>query len=178
MRTYILLLLFTINANAQQLTLNTNSSSIEWTGKAAFNAYTLTGTLEAESGTITMNNTTIESLIVTINMKSLDHENKDLKKHLRSKDFFEVNTYQTAVFTLTEPAKITNGKVVLKGSMTIKDVSHEELISASFNGSELTFEHTMDRTIYNVKFNSPSIFKKLKENAIADAFILKGSLKF
>lgn len=36
----------------------------------------------------------------------------------------------------------------------------------------------MDRTQYGVNHNSPSIFKRLKEDAIADEFVLKGELIF
>ena len=42
----------------------------------------------------------------------------------------------------------------------------------------ITFNHKMDRTTYGVNYNSPSIFKSLKENVIADDFTLKASLTF
>lgn len=53
-------------------------------------------------------------------MESLDHENKDLKSHLRGKDFFEVKKHKEAKFVLSEPAVITNNKVVLTRNLTIK----------------------------------------------------------
>ena len=175
---FFLLMASFASIQAQELQLITASSTFEWTGKAAFSAYSLTGTLTATNGILSVSNDSIITLKVTIDMKSLDHENGDLKKHLRSKDFFEVNTFTKAQFKLTQPAIISNNTVSLIGEMTIKDVTHPETIIASFNGQKLTFSHTMNRTIYGVKFNSPSIFKKLKENAIADQFELKGSLYF
>lgn len=177
----ILALIIAINIaklNAQELQLNTSKSAITWTGKAAFNAYSLTGTLEANKGTITIENDQILDLEIQIDMKSLDHDNSDLKRHLRSKDFFEVATYTKATFKMTKSAIIKDKKAVLIGHMTIKGITKEEMINISFCDNKLTFEQTMDRTQYGIKFNSPSFFKKMKENAIADNFILKGHFTF
>lgn len=176
---FVLILLFVFaTVQSQNQELNIKNSELSWTGKAAFNAYALTGSLKAEEGQITIEDNRIQSLKVTINMKSLDHENRDLKKHLRSADFFEVNTYTTATFNLLEPAQIVNGKAVVKGTMTIKGQSQQETIEVTIKGDTLSFDHIMDRTAYGIKYNSPSFFKKMKENAIADNFELKGTLIF
>lgn len=173
------MLLFSISGViAQNLKLNPKASNINWTGKAAFNTYALTGSLKAELGNMHIANGIIETLNITINMKSLDHENKDLKKHLRSADFFEVNTFTSATFKLTQPAKIENDKAIVTGIMTIKNQSKEETIEVTLNKKTLSFNHIMDRTAYGIKFNSPSFFKKIKENAIADNFKLNGLLVF
>lgn len=176
-----LFILITININAQKLNLDKNSSTITWTGKAAFNSYALTGNLQAKSGEILMINDSIKKLEVIIDMKSLHHENKDLKKHLRNKDFFEVKKYQAAVFTLLKPIKIKNGKTILVGNLTIKNITNIEEIEVEIlkdKTVEISFTTKLDRTKYGVKFNSPSFFKRMKENAIADEFILKTQLIF
>ncbi|MBO6605778.1 YceI family protein [Psychroserpens sp.] len=177
--TFVLLLsLVFVTAWSQNQKLNTKNSTFSWTGKAAFNAYALTGSLKAEKGQVTINNDKIESLNVIINMKSLDHENSDLKSHLRSADFFEVTTYTKATFKLIKPAKIENGKATVIGMMTIKGQSKQETIELTIKEDTLSFSHIMDRTAYGIKYNSPSFFKKMKENAIADNFELKGTLVF
>jgi len=174
----LVLVMSITKTNAQELKLNTKKSTIEWTGKAAFNAYSLTGTLEASEGIIIIENNQITGLHITINMKSLDHDNSDLKTHLRGKDFFEVNSYTKASFKITKHANIETNKIILIGNMTIKGITRQERITATLDNNILSFEHIMDRTSYGVKFNSPSFFKKMKENAIADDFILKGKLVF
>ncbi|RNC84156.1 MAG: YceI family protein [Winogradskyella sp.] len=176
--TTLIIVLCIANGFSQSKTINTKKSSINWTGKAAFNAYSLTGTLNVKNGSITIDNDSITSLNIIIDMKSLDHENGDLKKHLRSKDFFEVNTYKEASYSISEPVQINNGKAIITGKMKIKDIEKDETFIVALNNdySELTFNISMDRTLYGVKFNSPSFFKKMKENAIADEFKLKGSL--
>jgi polyisoprenoid-binding protein YceI len=67
---------------------------------------------------------------------------------------------------------------MITGMMTIKDVSKTESFTIKLNGnySELSIDVSIDRTDYGVKFNSPSFFKKMKENAIADQFKLNGNL--
>jgi polyisoprenoid-binding protein YceI len=177
----VLILFISLNCRAQKFNLDKKTSIISWTGKAAFNAYSLKGSLQAKSGEIKIDKDSITKLEVFIDMKSLDHENKDLKKHLKNKDFFEVKRYQTAVFKLMKPAKIINGKAILIGNMTIKNSTKKEEIEIEISRNDkvkVNFKTTLDRTKYGVKFNSPTFFKKMKENAIADDFVLKSELIF
>ena len=164
-----------------QQSINAEKSTINWKGKAAFNSYSPTGTIQVKEGSISIENNVITALNIVIDMTTLDHEIKDLKNHLRNKDFFEVKKYKTATFTLSEPAKIINGGVLVVGAMTIKNTTKKETIklTVSHEGAlRLQFDFNLDRTEYGIKFNSPNFFKKLKENAIADKFNLKGNLVF
>lgn len=177
-----LLAAFTMDVQAQEFKLDNKKSEINWTGKAAFNSYSLTGTLSSEAGNIIIKDNQIESLEVIIDMKSLNHENKRLKSHLRGKDFFEVKKYTQATFTLGKPTAIKDGHAQLSGTLKIKNSAHSENIKAVIkiedNKVLLTFNTQIDRTKYGVKFNSPTFFKKMKENAIADAFKLEGGFVF
>lgn len=176
-----LLCLISMSISAQKFNLDHKNSTISWTGKAAFNAYALTGSLKAKSGEILIENDSIKKLEVIIDMKSLDHSNKDLKKHLRNKDFFEVKKYQIATFKLLNAVKLVSGKIVLVGNMTIKNITRKEEIEVEIHKEEninIQFTTNLNRTKYGVKFNSPSFFKKMKENAIADEFVLKSELTF
>lgn len=163
---------------AQSYEVNTNNSSFSWTGKAAFSSYALTGEIKVKKGTVVIDEDQISKLIILMDMKSLNHKNSDLKGHLRSEDFFEVSTYKTAKFEMKEVSRIENNKAKLKGELTIKDITRIEtfIINIDNNQSKITLDIVIDRTAYDVKFNSPSFFKKLKENAIADEFILKGEI--
>lgn len=169
--------------NAQEVKLNTNKSNISWTGKAAFNSYSLTGSLNVKNGTMIIQNNTVEMLFIEIDMKSLNHENKDLKRHLKSSDFFDVKRFAIATFKLTKPTKIVaNKKLELIGNMMIKNQIVKETIPITIEfaeyGWKITFNALLNRLDYNVTFNSPSVFKKLKDNAIADEFSIKGELHF
>jgi len=181
----IITLCFTIGmqkAYNQNYKLNKNKSTISWTGKAAFSSYSLKGSITPLEGTISLTNNTITTLDIIINMKSIEHENKDLKNHLKNEDFFEVKTYPEATFSVKDAIEINNTDTMLNGALTIKGKTNTENIPVNLvqteSGIILKFSHSIDRTQYGVNHNSPSIFKRMKENAIADVFILEGTLLF
>ena len=169
-------------ASAQETAQNTDDQQLTWKGEAAVGGYSPEGTLDIISAKITYTSEQIESLEIVVDMKSLQQENKQLEGHLKEKDFFHVNKYPKALFVLNEPATITNGKAKLKGTFTIKSTSLKEVICATVQlnktGMVISFEQVMDRTQYGITYNSPSVFEKIKENAIADDFLLKGTLIF
>ncbi|MBW1295433.1 YceI family protein [Aquimarina litoralis] len=167
---------------AQDHTLRIKKSELSWTGKAAFNSYSLTGTITPKEGIATITNNILSSLQLVINMKSIDHENNDLKSHLKNEDFFEVKKFPTAIFNVKNPVSFKDATTILKGNLTIKGKTNTENIPVNIettaSGILITFKYSIDRTKYGVNHNSPSIFKRMKENAIADEFILEGKLLF
>jgi len=185
MKTYITLLFLSISSfllGQDAYTITKDTNTLTWGGKAAVGGYAPEGTLQIQDATITCENNTITSLEIIVNMTSLYQENKRLSGHLRDKDFFHVKKYKTATFTLSEPVDISSNTCILNGIMAIKDAQNKEAVKATITVQDgnisITFNHTMDRTVYGVTYNSPSIFKSLKENVIADDFTLKGTLVF
>ncbi|MFT4851222.1 MAG: polyisoprenoid-binding protein YceI [Sediminicola sp.] len=90
--------------------------------------------------------------------------------------------FPVATFVQTEAVTLENGYAIISGNMTIRgEIKIENIkiqIKPNKDGITISLEHKIDRTLYGVNHNSPSIFKKIKENAIADEFILKCSIKF
>jgi polyisoprenoid-binding protein YceI len=164
---------------SQSKIIDKEQSTLNWTGKAAFNAYSLTGNLNVKNGTALIRNDSLIDLKIIVDMKSLHHENGALKSHLRSKDFFEVKTYETATFELIEPALIRNNVAEITGYFTIKNHPQKESLTLNFsdNQSIIQFDMSIDRTEYGINFNSPSFYEKLKDDAIADEISIKGQLK-
>lgn len=169
------------NLNAQEYIIQPKESSLKWTGKAALNSYNLTGAINIKNGNIVLDKNSIAKLQVAIDMESLNHENKDLKKHLRGKDFFEVTKYKEADFTLTESAEI-KPEMKLLGQMKIKSISKFESFDVRVSQTDtklnLIISIKIDRTAYGVDYNSPTVFESIKKNAIADEFELEGILVF
>ncbi|MEL6721042.1 MAG: YceI family protein, partial [Bacteroidota bacterium] len=84
----ISILLLNLTSFAQQnYQLNTKNSKLEWTGKAAFSSYSLSGTINAKSGSLNVADNQIQSAEITINTKSIDASSKQLVQHLKSEDF-------------------------------------------------------------------------------------------
>lgn len=184
MKTGILLLLLSISTfgYSQSAEKSIEKQQLTWGGKAAVGGYAPEGTLDVKSIALTYTSEKITALKIVVDMTSLYQENEQLAGHLIQKDFFHVKKYPTAVFEITEASSIVDGNVTLIGKMTIKGVSLKEEIAAWIKISNgfitLEFDHTMDRTRYGITYNSPSVFEKLKENAIADKFTLKGCLVY
>jgi len=167
----IVMLFMSITALAQEFQLNTKQSHLNWTGKAAFNSYSLSGSLNVKEGSAKVNKDSILSLKVVIDMKSLNHDNSDLKKHLRSEDFFEVKTYKTATFEITEPVIIENNKAVLVGNMTIKNITKKETIEVVIKDKTMRFNHRLDRTKLSLRFSIKTSSITICNNVILLLFI-------
>ncbi len=167
---------------AQKTANINNEQTLNWIGRAAVGGYAPEGTLDIKSASVEYTSEEIKSLSIIVDMKSLEQENRQLRDHLKEEDFFYVEKYPEATFSLSEPVQVENGKAELKGIMTIRGNTNSETIPATVQLADgqitITFDHKMDRTLYGVNHNSPSIFKRLKENAIADEFVLKGTLVF
>jgi len=165
---------------AQNWTFEPTQSKIEWAGKAAFSAYTLDGTLQIKSATIEVVDKNIQAATFIFDMKTIDADNKDLTKHLKSKDFFEVKKYKTAKFTLIALKTDSTNQVLANGNLTIKGTTKEISFPIEINQSEnqLTIKGKaiINRTAFGITFNSPSFFEKLKDQAIADDFELSFNL--
>jgi polyisoprenoid-binding protein YceI len=60
---------------------------------------------------------------VNIEPASIDTSHAERDKHLRGKDFFDVDKYTTAKFVSTSYTESANGKAVLKGDLTMHGVT-------------------------------------------------------
>ena len=184
MKKALILILFTTTIGLAQnkALINNNQQTLSWMGKAAVGSYSPEGTLGIQYAEIEYTKEQITNLSIVIDMGSLEQENVQLKAHLRKKDFFYVDKFPVATFILAEKVAIKNGKAKLTGKMTIRGTANTEVFEALIGFTEETItiaiHQVLDRTHYEINYNSPSIFKKIKENAIADNFVLKGKLVF
>lgn len=73
------------------------------------------------------------SLNVSIDVASVNTRNDDRDNHLRTSDFFEVETYPTMTFTSTT-YEIKGDVVEITGDFTIKDVTRTLTIPLEYQG--------------------------------------------
>jgi polyisoprenoid-binding protein YceI len=87
-------------------------------------------------GTIDYNEQQAENSSVrfTIQAASIDTNEKDRDTHLRSADFFEVETFQTLTFQSRSIARKGTNQFDLTGDLTIHGVTREVTFDASFLG--------------------------------------------
>ena len=182
MKYIIAIFIFSITITGQSYQLDIHKSQLKWTGKAAFSSYSLSGTLKAKSGNITISNNQITATTIIIDMKSLSSEMKDLTKHLRGKDFFEVKKYPKATFELSEPIDLNDKNPKAIGQLTIKNQTKDYSFPLMISQEEISYQVkgtiTINRTEFGIYYNSPNYFEGLKQQAIADQFELELNLRF
>ena len=161
--------------------VNTDASVIDWTGHKPTGKHN--GTINLESGVFTVNDGIVESGTFMITMSSLkDSEgNAKLEGHLKSADFFEVETYPNAAFEVTGH-EMVDGKSMLSGNLTLKDVKNNVTfpVTTSNEGDALTLTSemfTIDRSKWNVKYGSKSFFDDLGDKFINNDIELKITVK-
>ncbi|OWY25156.1 YceI family protein [Sphingobacteriales bacterium UPWRP_1] len=165
--------------------VDTTASNIVWIGEKVTGKHT--GNVKLKSGTLQMDNDKLvggsfEIDMTTISCTDLEGGMADkLVSHLKSEDFFGVDKYPTALFTITRAIpQDTKGNYKIIGNLTIKEITNPIVFKANVanNGGKIsaTGDIVVDRSLYNVRFGSGSFFDNLGDKTIYDEFMLKVSL--
>lgn len=166
---------------------STEDSSVYWqAGKPAIVGYVHTGKFEIDSGEVTLTEGEISGeFIIDVNslvMTSLgggkEGQESTLEEHLKSDRFFDVATYPTATFTVTDvtPKVLPgpdNSDYTATGELTLKGVTNPvsfpmKVLVANEDEVWMTAELTIDRTLWGIDFGSASVADKITENIIGD----------
>ena len=158
-------------------TVNVDSSTVKWTGKE-ITTDSHYGTLGLKQGAVVVSSAGIVRGNVVVDMNSiqcLDMSGRGktkLEGHLRSDDFFGVQSYPEAVLSFTSLSAETSGKIHFTGDLMIKNITHpitfSGLIHQSGNSYSATIHFSFDRTLYDVKYRSGKYFKDLGDKLILD----------
>ena len=155
-----------------------DDSELSWIG-TELSTKTHTGTIDFTDGTIVVDNDNTISGNVKINMSTINvtdlqgRSKEMLERHLRSSDFFEVESYSEAKFSFISKSfdKLSN-QISFVGDLTIKDITNP----ISFNATLLETSPflkakavlSFDRSKYNVRFRSGNFFENLGDKLILD----------
>ncbi len=167
--------------------LNTSSSAISWEGEY-LSGLTEKGAVMLKSGSLKVENGLITGGNFVVDMNSIDSlPHKDLLvNHLKSNEFFGVETYPTATFVLKkmipsseEGAK--EGRYVIAGDLTIRGITKPISFLATIKQEEGSLHSTalfaVNRADWEVKYNSPTFFSGLGDKMIRDAITIDLDLK-
>ena len=170
-------------ANSETYKANTETSNIEWKGFKPTGEHF--GTVSIENGTLDIANGKITGGSFNINMTSIivtdipaeEKGNAKLLSHLKSEDFFNTETHPKASFTVTG-SELVEGKTMLSGDLIIKGISNNISfpVTVTQNENDLTLSSeafTIDRTKWEIKYKSKSIFGDLGYKFINDDIELK-----
>jgi polyisoprenoid-binding protein YceI len=169
-------------AQTVKKTINTETSTITWTGKKVLGSHT--GTIAFKEGVLEMDgeNLTGGMFIVdvtTINVTDLKAgEGKEkLEGHLKSDDFFGKAKYPNATLTFTNVQKMSGGYEI-DATITIKGTTEPVSFELASSDDSMSTSFNIDRTKHNVRYGSGSFFDSLGDNTISDNFKLEVVLKF
>jgi len=171
---------------AQSYQVDTNASTIKWTGKKVTGSHH--GTIAFKEGNLEVkdNQLTGGSLVVDMTtIKNLDLTDPDWNQkligHLRSDDFFGVEKYPVSRLVIKKVESKGGTLYHVTGDLTIKGITKpvEFDSNISVNGNKLQATGTMpvDRTKYGIKYGSGSFFSNLGDKMIDDVFTLEFSLE-
>ena len=153
--------------------IDATKSQITWTGREVSTSSHY-GTLDFVSGNFEISNSTIVNGDFIVDMTSIDNQDMEgdskarLEGHLKSDDFFSVESHPTAVLSINSSELISDGKWNVSGDLSIKGFTHPvnfEMVSTAEGWSaNLVF----DRSKYDVRFRSGSFFENLGDKLIYD----------
>ncbi len=170
---------------------NTEATTIEWLGTKPSGTHF--GTFPLQKGSLIVNNNSIVGGEMVMDLNALtvrDIEdpkmNQMLVRHLKSADFFAVDSFPTATFVISsvkpleqqsmiEGINVTHtveGNLTLRG--TTRSVSFPANITMDANSIKAqTPNFIINRTNWRANYGSKSIFANLKDNFIHDEVSLK-----
>jgi len=158
---------------AQQYLAVTDVSVLRWTGKTPVKSHN--GRLLLKEGVFEIGNNKLISGTFLINMDSIivddikdASQNARLVGHLKSDDFFSVETHPTSILTITESSTFKDGEANVKANLTIKGKTHPLAFTVKRAGDVFQARVTFDRSLYDVRFGSGKFFQNLGNNAIDD----------
>lgn len=169
-------------ATAQTKKIDTSKSSINWVGKKVTGEHS--GTVNFKDGAIVFKGKKLAGGTFTVDMTSLtstdlqgEYQGK-LNGHLKSEDFFGTEKYPTATLVIKKIGAKSANVYTAVADLTIKGITKPVTFDMTVNGNSATSSFKVDRTKYDIKYNSASIFSAIGDKAISDEFELAIALKF
>ncbi len=186
-------ILFASKTQASEATLRLvpEKSTFGWVGKKVTGQHN--GVISITSGQVTVAGNSVTGGTFVVDMTTIkdldikdDKDRAKLERHLKSADFFEVETYPTATFVISSVTPLSPGEQdanhSVTGDLTIKGITHSITFPASIQETETgysaTADFTVDRSRWNVRYGSGSFFKGLGDKLIHDDFEVSLDLAF
>jgi len=172
------LTLFTMatKPHVDNVRVNTENSTVKWTGSKISSSHE--GTVNIIKGALNIDHGTLFGGQFSSDMQSLattdmsEEYNKKLDGHLKNEDFFNVSEFPTASITITNALRGSGNSYKIIANLTIKGITHPISFAADVDVNGKNFLATakikIDRTKWDIKYNSGNYFKDLGDKLILD----------
>lgn len=174
---FFTLMSFTTVMHQDHVKVNTINSTVKWKGLKVASYHE--GNIKLSSGKLILDHGKLVGGEFEIDMTTIvntDIEDKEsrqkLEGHLKNEDFFNVNAYKTASLMITAVKLIEESSYELQADLTIKGITHEIKFNADVKIKGTAFlavaKIKIDRTKWDIKYNSGSFFDGLGDYLILD----------
>ena len=173
-----ILTLFTMatQPHVDNVRVNTENSTVKWKGSKISSSHE--GTVNIIKGALNIDHGILVGGQFSIDMQSLattdmsEEYNKKLDGHLKNEDFFNVPEFPTASITIMNAVRGSGNSYKIIANLTIKGITHPISFAADVNVNGKNFLATakikIDRTKWDIKYNSGNYFKDLGDKLILD----------
>ncbi len=147
-------------------------SQFEWIGRKAIGEHS--GTLRLKEGWVKMNGNTLIGGKLVIDMTSIENTDIEspeyqikLKEHLKSSDFFNVDSFPQAMLEIKKSNYIyedddIDPTYLASANLSIRGITHEINFFYQIEQSDTSLiafgSIDIDRTLYNIKYKSGTYF--------------------
>jgi len=178
----LVVVLSTLSATGQTKKIDASKSTINWIGKKVTGQHS--GTVNLKDGALVFKGKKLKGGIFTVDMTSLtatditgEYQEK-LNGHLKADDFFGTEKFPTATLVFKKIGAKAKDIYTVTADLTIKGITKPVTFDITVNGNTATTTFNVDRTKYDIRYNSKSFFESIGDKAIYDEFELKVALKF
>lgn len=155
-------------------------SCIEWTGRNIGNKHV--GTIMMRSGSLISDKGILQSGTIVLDMTTIANMDLDdaykpqLEGHLKSDDFFSVNTFSEAVLEIVEAEKLESiasvPNYLIKAHLTVKGIKQNIDFLAFVHEKEdkivINAHFDIDRTRWGVTYGSEQFFSRMGIHIVDD----------
>ena len=160
----------------ERVRVDNQKSTIKWIGSKIAESHE--GLISVQNGVLLIDHGTLVGGDITIDMSSIqttdmsDKYNKKLDSHLKNEDFFDVEKHPVSSITITKATKTEANNYQIVADLTIKGITHSITFDAEVNIRKIAFfakaKIKIDRTKWDIKYNSGNFFKDLGDKVILD----------
>ncbi len=130
----ILFTSFSITAQESKWTIDPSHSAISF-DISYFKVGTIKGVFDSYSGSFMEENEVLTTVNITIETASINTNQKDRDKHLRSRDFFDAESYSEINFKSTTIKKTGDKTYEIKGDFTMSGITKSVVLKGIDKGS-------------------------------------------
>ena len=172
----VTLFAFATNLHVVNVEVNAESSKIKWIGSKISENHE--GTINIQKGYLLIDHGKLVGGQISIDMNSINTTDMEGRKkqrldwHLKNEDFFNVEAFPLSIITITNAVKDQGNSYNVTADLTIKGITHPISFITNINITGLSYSATanmkIDRTKWDVKYNSGNFFKDLGDKIILD----------